>query len=165
MRDASYVIVLASSTPLARVHVLQTWSLLPRRAEASWVLITTVFSKHLLETRRIFQVFIRVFQLLHKGLFVVYFVGDITNYWSLGGVTRGHAWRLINSCLILSRPVERKLICTLLWYEQYALMMAKTGCHAPQISCWKRYKRCCKTSARRAWKKEGRKNGFGRIYY
>ena len=29
------------------------------------------------------------------------------------------------SCLILSRPVERKLVCTLLLYEQYTLILAK----------------------------------------
>lgn len=31
----------------------------------------------------------------------------------------------INSRLILSRPVERKLVCTLLLYEQYTLILAK----------------------------------------
>ena len=29
------------------------------------------------------------------------------------------------SCLILSRPAERKLVCTLLLYEQYTLILAK----------------------------------------
>ena len=145
MLTARYVIVLASSTRLARVHVSQTRSLLSRQAEASWVLTTSVFRQHLLDTLRIFQVFIGVFQVLHKGLFVVYFVGDRVNYWSLGGVTRGHEWSNLMSNFVPSRGKKISLYFAFVW-TIYFDPGKKIGCHPPQISCWERYKRCCRTS-------------------